>query len=311
MNNTKAALKRERLIYLTVILLLLAALAYLYVNQKDNKVQTQLLNHQSDLLQSELTKLNQKIKQKEQEILIVAESKELEVKKAQQQLEREVKKLKEQRKVIQQHLQEIGILQQDKEVDAEKIVTLNKQIVVLKNNLQDIQSNLPRIIQTKIDSTKKADSTIFTYLQVKNKRLELQLAQNQQQKTVLNQRIKELEETRKRLSSPILRIEVFTNASKLIYSQLNKYLNLSFTILPNPLKERKNKVIRIYHLVYKYENKRTKMVRKLVTSISYKRQDRLEKSFKYNNRKAFAKGTHVFEAEVDGFVVASKTVSVE
>ncbi|OJJ20550.1 hypothetical protein BKI52_19040 [marine bacterium AO1-C] len=311
MIHTKAAMKRERIIYLAVIVSLLAALAYLYINQKDNEVQTRLLNHQSDLLQDELKKLNQKIKQKEIEITSVTQSKDQQLQQKEQRLRREVKRLKEQRLVIQKHLQEIGVLQQDKEVDAEKIVALNKQIVVLKNNLQDIQSNLPKIIQTKVDSVKTADSTIFTYLQVKNRKLELQLSQNQQQKNILNQRIKELEETRKRLSSPLLRIEVLTNVSKLIYSQLNKYINLSFTILPNPLKERKNKVVRIYHLVYKYENKNTKMTRKLVTSISYRKQDRLEKSVKYNNRKAFEKGTHVFEAEVDGFVIASKTVNVE
>ena len=311
MNYSKAAMKRERIIYLVVIVSLLAALAYLYINQKDNEVQTRLLNHQSDLLQDELKKLNQKIRQKEIEIASITNSKDLQLQRKQQQLKREVKKLKEQRQVIQKHLREIGVLQQDKEVDAEKIVELNKQIVVLKNNLQNFQSNLPKIIQNKIDSVKAADSTIFTYLQVKNNRLALQLSQNQQQKNILNQRIKELEETGKRLSSPLLRIEVFTNVSKLIYSQLNKYINLSFTILPNPLKERKNKTIRIYHLVYKYENKNTKMTRKLVTSISYRKQDRLERAVKYNNRKAFEKGTHVFEAEVDGFVVASKTVNVE
>ncbi len=311
MNYPKAAIKRERIIYIAVIVSLLAALAYLYINQKDNEVQTQLLNHQSDLLQDELKKLNQKIKQKEIEITSITQSKDQKLQQKQQQLQREVKKMKEQRLIIQKHLREIGVLQQDKEVDAEKIVVLNKQIVGLKNDLQNIQSNLPKLIQTKVDSVKTADSTIFTYLQVKNKRLTLQLSQNQQQKNILNQRIKELEETRKRLSSPLLRIEVLTNASRLIYSQLTKYINLSFTILPNPLKERKNKTVRIYHLVYKYADKDTKMTRKLVTSISYRKQDRLEKSVKYNNRRAFEKGTHVFEAEVDGFVIASKTVNVE
>ena len=65
------------------------------------------------------------------------------------------------------------------------------------------------------------------------------------------------------------------------------------------------------HLVYKYKDQKTQMKRKLVTTIPYRKQKRLTKSVKYNNRKAFEKGTHVFEAEVDGLVLASKTVDVE
>lgn len=311
MNNRKSVNRTERIIYFITILALLSALAYLYASQKNTTMHTELLNHQSQMLQDELKKLNEQIKQKEIEIDQVVHSKDIQLRRKQKQLRLELKKLKMQRKVIKKHLADIGVLKLEKEVDADKIIQLNKQVVALKNNLQRIQANIREVVQGKIDSAKQADSVILTYLKVKNKKLQSQLSEQQRQQAELDTKIKELEESRRQLASPLLRIEVFTDASKLRYSKLNHYVNISLAILPNPAKERKNKIIRVYHLVYKYANKKTQMKRKLITTIPYHKQNRLVKSVKYNHRKAFEKGIHVFEAEVDGYVLASKTIEVE
>lgn len=311
MTDLKAVSRTERYIYFLAILVLLGMVAHAYYYRKNEQTQNEILSQQTKILQEELLQVNREIKIKETEIDQIIHSKNVQLKKKQRQLEREVKKLKAQRKVIRQHLTEIGVLKQEKGADTEKMLRLNKELVVLRNRLQDIRTSTPQIIQNKIDSVKETDSTRFAQVMAKNRQLQRQLHKEKQQQSYLNKRIEVLEEIKNQLSSPLLRIEVATDASKLRYSKFTRYIHLNFTILPNPAKKRQNKLIKVYHLLYKYQDKKTQMKRRLVTTIAYHKERRLTKAVKYNNRKAFEKGTHVFEAEVDGLILASKTVDVE
>ncbi|EAY28919.1 hypothetical protein [Microscilla marina] len=311
MSDLKTVSRTERLIYLVTIVVLLGIIAYIYYSSKNTHIKTEVLNQRSEQLQQELKQLNHQIKRKEIEIDQVAHSKDIVLKNTRLQLERELKKLKIQRKIIKQHLKDIGVFKEEKVVNTEKILRLNKELLTAKNNLQAVKKSIPRLIRGKIDSVKKQGSLQTNRMRQQNTQLKQQVRQSQQKQQNLSNQLKVLEKRRRLLSSPPLRIEVFSDASKLRYSKLSRYIQLYFTILPNPIRKPENKLIKVYHLLYKYENNKTQMKRRLITTIPYRKQKRLNKSVKYNNRKPFAKGTHVFEAEVDGMVLASKTVNVE
>lgn len=311
MSDVKTMNSTERLIYLITIVVLLGAVAYLYYQSKNTHVQTEVLNQKAEQLQEELKQVNRQIRIKETEIDQVTHHKNVTIRKTRQQLEQELKKLKEQRVIIQQNLREIGVLKEEKVNNTEKITQLTKELVTAKNNLQNVKKSLPRLIKNEVDSVKRHDSVQMSLMRQKNIQLKQEVNQSSQKQKELSNKLQELEKRRSLLASPLLRIEVFTDASKLRYSKLSRYIQLNFTILPNPIRKPENKLVKIYHLLYKYENNKTQMKRRLITTIPYRKQKRLNKSIKYNNRKAFEKGTHVFEAEVDGMVLASKTVNVE
>lgn len=311
MSDIKAMSRTERLIYLITILVLLGIVAYMYYQSKNTQVQANVLNERTEQLKQELQQVNRLIKIKETEIDQVTHNKNVALKKSRQQLEQELRKLKQQRAIIQQNLREIGGLKEEKVNNAEKIFQLNKELVSIKSTLQNVQKSVPQLIKNEVDSVKKLDSIKISQMLQQNNQLRQEVSKRAQKQQELSSKLQELEKRRSLLASPLLRIEVFTDASKLRYSKLSRYIQLNFTILPNPIRKPENKLIKVYHLLYKYQDNKTKMKRRLITTIPYRKQKRLNKSIKYNNRKAFEKGTHVFEAEVDGMVLASKTVNVE
>jgi hypothetical protein len=203
------------------------------------------------------------------------------------------------------------VLKEEKVNNTEKILQLNKELVNVKSRLQNVQKSVPQLIKNEVDSIKRLDSIKISQMRQQNDQLRLKVSKETKKQQELSNKLQELEKRRSLLASPLLRIEVFTDASKLRYSKLSRHIQLNFTILPNPIRKPENKLIKVYHLLYKYQDNKTQMKRRLITTIPYRKQKRLNKSVKYNNRKAFEKGTHVFEAEVDGMVLASKTVNVE
>jgi chromosome segregation ATPase len=311
MSDTKAMSHTERLIYLITILVLLGIVAYMYYQSKNTQVQTNVLSQRTEQLKQELQQVNRLIKIKETEIDQVTHNKNVALKKTRQQLEQELKKLKQQRAIIQQNLREIGVLKEEKVNNTEKILQLNKELVNVKSRLQNVQKSVPQLIKNEVDSIKRLDSIKISQMRQQNDQLRLKVSKETKKQQELSNKLQELEKRRSLLASPLLRIEVFTDASKLRYSKLSRHIQLNFTILPNPIRKPENKLIKVYHLLYKYQDNKTQMKRRLITTIPYRKQKRLNKSVKYNNRKAFEKGTHVFEAEVDGMVLASKTVNVE
>ncbi|EAY28922.1 hypothetical protein [Microscilla marina] len=289
MSKELHTVKNERIVYLMIITLLVLILAYVVLMNGNDREKKSLLTESEATLRKEIGQLDRVIQERETQVkgLTTKNSK------RKQELVEAINALKGLKVEKQKLLKNVQTLKREHNINLRRITDLNSKIVKLRKSVAEVKERYVNAPRNVVDS-----SILLVLNQLKNEN-SLLLAD----KTYLSERVSNLEN---KVSSS-LPVHVQMAAEK----KGNKQVNLTFFVFPNKAHQQIDRLIKIFHLRYKYNKvkKDTEIERVLITTLAYKKK-RMTKRFVYTPKKEFEAGTHIFEAMTGGETLGSSKLNI-